>query len=429
MKNGQQATANALADEGLFLRYAEEINRRGHLTEYAVFYFNVEGLQEISDKYGFRESRKVMRQYAAHLQRFINNDEFLGRLVGDNFVALIKMARTDTFRRYISSIEIETVNHGNVIRHNLGAAVGIWEIDEDVREIREVISNPAIAFIEAKYILYQPYVTILPGRVSRASQQKEVMEAFHEALNRHEFVVYYQPKVDLTTGKLAGAEGLVRWKRDGKLVSPGVFIRPFEQTGDILSLDYHVLRTICNDINRWQAQKLDVVPISANFSRKNLLDEDLAENIDYIITKSGVDKAMIEVEIQETTDSEEHNFMSQFVRQLSGRDIHIAVDNFGSGYASLAALRDFSVDTIKIDRSFINTDDFSQSDEAVLVHVIQMARELGINVVMQGVEREDQLNFVKSAGCSLVQGYYFDRPLPRQEFEKRLKTKTYPMGS
>ncbi|MBR1635810.1 MAG: EAL domain-containing protein [Lachnospiraceae bacterium] len=426
MKKSEQRGSNVagMADEGLFLRYAEEIRLRGHLSEYSAFYFNIEGLQEISEKYGFQESRKVTRQYSGHLLKFLGNDEFLGYLSGDNFVALIKLARTDTFRRFISDIEVETVYHGKVTKHHLSAVVGIWEMsDEEVLEIREVISNPALAFIEAKYILYQPYVSISSGRVSRANQQKEVTEAFHEAILRKEFLVYYQPKVDAATNTLVGAEGLVRWRRNGKLVSPGVFIRPLEQTGDILQLDYFVLRTICNDIKQWKAQGIEPVPISANFSRRNLLDEDLAENIDYIISSSGIDKNLIEVEIEETKESEEHEFMTDFVCELYDRGIRTAVDNFGSGFASLSALREFSVHTIKIDRSFINTDDFSQKDEIVLTHIIQMAKELGVNVVTQGVEREDQLTFVKNAGCNLIQGYYFDRPLEKSEFEKRLKKK------
>ena len=415
-----------LADEGLYLRYAEEINRRGHLSEYSAFYFNIEGLAAVSEQYGFQESRKVLRQYAGHLRRFINNDEFLGHLSGDNFVALIKLARTDTFRRFLSSIEVETVYHGKMTKHTLSATVGIWEMSGyDVREIGEVISNPTLAFIEAKYILYQPYVTVSSGVVSRNNQQREVMEAFQEALGNKEFCVYYQPKVDAATNLLVGAEGLVRWKRDGKVVSPGVFIRPLEQTGDILQMDYFVLRTICDNIKEWQAKGMEVVPISANFSRKNLLDEDLAENIDYIITRSGIDKKWVEVEVQETGDSEEFSFMSDFTRQLSELGVRTAIDNFGSGYASLSILRNLSVNTIKIDRSFINTDDFSQKDEIVLTHVIQMAKELGIDVVTQGVEREDQLTFVKNAGCNLIQGFYYDRPLPKEEFEKRLRQKRF----
>ena len=414
-----------VADEGLFLRYAEEINRREHLREYSAFYFNVEGLQQISEKQGFMESRKALRQYEGHLIKFLGNDEFLGRLAGDNFVALIKLARTDTFRRYISHVDVETVFHGKVTKYSLSAVCGIWEIDEVLRQPRDVINNPALAFIEAKYILQQPYVSIAPGQVSRTNQQREVMDAFQDALSRKEFVVYYQPKVDLKTARLVGAEGLVRWKRSGEVISPGVFIRPFEHTGDILPLDYHVLRTICNDMVQWKKQRLEVVPISSNFSRKNLLDEDLAENIDFIISKSGVDKSLIEVEIQETSDSEEHSFMTQFIRQLNERDIRVAVDNFGSGYASLSSLREYRLNTIKIDRGFINSDDFSQTDEAVLTHLIHMAKEIGIQVVMQGVERADQLSFVKAAGCQLVQGYYFDRPLPKAEFEKRLREKVY----
>ncbi|MBR1628410.1 MAG: EAL domain-containing protein [Lachnospiraceae bacterium] len=420
MERKKRSAQMEFANEGMYLRYAKEIRLRGHLPEYSAFYFNVEGISEVSEKYGFQESKKVLTQYMGILQRFANNDEFLGYLGGDNFVALMKLARTDTFRRFLSDVVVETVYRGKVTEHHLSAVVGIWEIGRDAQQIIDVINNPALAFIEAKYILYQPYVSIASGMVSRANQQREVMDAFADAIAKREFLVYYQPKIDVATNQLVGAEGLVRWKRGRSLVSPGVFIRPLEQTGDILQLDYYVLRTICRDIRAWQDKGIDPVPISSNFSRRNLLDVDLAENIEYIITHSGIDKNLIEVELQETSNSDEHRFMTDFLYDLHERGIHTAVDNFGSGFASIAALQKLPIHTIKIDRSFINTDDFSQKDETVLTHIIHMAKELGVNVITQGVEREDQLNFVKTAGCNIVQGYYFDRPLPKEEFENRL---------
>ena len=417
---GTKRDNSGLVDEGLYLRYAKELRLRGHLSEYSAFYFNVEGLASVSDKYGYQESKKVLRQYMGILKKFANNDEFLGYLGGDNFAALIKLARTDTFRRFISDIKVETVYRGKMMEHHLRATAGIWEIGGEVQEIAQVIRNPSLAFIEAKYVLYQPYVTIAPGQVSRANQQKEVTDAFAEAIAKREFVVYYQPKIDIARNTLVGAEGLVRWKRGGKLVSPGVFIRPLEQTGDILQLDYYVLQTICRDIREWQKKGIAPVPISSNFSRRNLLDEDLAENIEYIISHSGIEKNMIEVEIQESSDPEEYAVMTDFIQGLHDRGIRTAMDNFGSGFASISELRELPVDTIKIDRSFINTDDFSQKDEIILTHIIRMARELGIGVITQGVEREDQLNFVRSAGCDQIQGFFFDRPLPKEEFESRL---------
>ena len=409
-----------IAPYGLYMTYIEEISLRGRLNEYSAFYFNIEGLREISEQHGLIESRKVSKKYEEQLCSFLNNDEFIGFLGDNNYAALIKKHRTNTFRKFISSIDLETVLNGKILSHHLEAACGIWEMNEDVHDLREVVNNPALAFIEAKYVLRQQYMTLPSGQVSRANQQREIIEAFREAISRKEFKVYYQPKVDINTNRVIGAEGLVRWYRNKEIVSPTVFIRPFEQTGDILQLDYYVLRTICNDIKQWQKRGIQPVPISVNYSRKNLLDEDLAENINFIIQQSGIDKKYIELEIAEASDSEEFSFMSDFVHQLSGMGVKIAIDNFGSGYSSISALHDLPVKTIKIDRSFINTDDFSQKDEVIFSHIVNMAKELGITVITQGVEREDQLTFVKSAGCEVVQGYYFDRPLPREDFEERL---------
>ena len=139
----------------------------------------------------------------------------------------------------------------------------------------------------------------------------------------------------------------------------------------------------------------------------------------------GIDRSFIEIELTETVDAVEHGVLSGFISDLKNKNIMTAIDDFGSGYSSLATLREFKVHTLKIDRSFVNGDDFSWKDEIILKDVIHMAKELGMEVLTEGIEREDQLMFVKNAGCSVIQGYYYDRPLPKEEFEERLQNKLY----
>ncbi len=244
-------------------------------------------------------------------------------------------------------------------------------------------------------------------------------------MEEREFLVFYQPKVDSRTKTLVGAEGLVRWKHEGEMISPGVFIPPLEQNGEIVLLDYYVLKRACEDIKGWLDKGIMPVPISVNFSRKDLMDPDLAENIDKIITGYGIDKKFIEVEVTETVDEQEHGELATFISDLFMRGIKTAIDDFGAGYSSLATLREFKVHTLKIDRSFINTEEFSWKDEIILKDIIHMATELGMDVITEGVERQDQVEFVNKVGCYVIQGFFYDRPLPHDEFLVRLRNKKY----
>ena len=222
-----------------------------------------------------------------------------------------------------------------------------------------------------------------------------------------------------------GAEGLVRWRHNDEMISPGVFIPPLEENGQILLLDYYVLRRACSDISEWISKGYDPVKVSVNFSRRDLEGLDLVERIDSIIEKSGIDKKLIEAEITETTDKEEHGALAKFINGLAKKGISTAIDDFGSGYSSLSTLREFSANTLKIDRSFVNIDDFSWKDEVILKDIINMAKNLKMDIVTEGVECEEQLKFVNNAGCFVIQGFYYDRPMPKEEFEKRLLDKNY----
>ena len=350
-----------------YIQSVERLNRFKKLQNYTAFFFNIKGFGNINKKYGSKEGDEIIKRYAMKLKAFVQKDEYLGHLGEDDFVALI----------------------------------------------------------HARYILHQSSALASTDMINKDNEKKTIIENFRTALENEEFLVFYQPKVDSRKRCLVGAEGLVRWKHDGEMVSPGAFIPPLEQSGEILFLDYYVLQKACLDIRKWIDEGIEPVRISVNFSRKDLADRELPDNINHIIQEFGVDKDLIEIEVTETVDDVEHGILADFINRLHELGIMTAIDDFGSGYSSLSTLREFEVHTLKIDRSFINTDDFSWKDEIILMNIITMAKQLGIEVLTEGVEREDQLSFVNNAGCDVIQGFYFDRPLPEEDFRKRLKNKKY----
>ncbi len=403
-----------------YMQMVAELGSRRKYSEYCAFYFNVKGFGGINREIGREQGDELIRSYAENVQKFLKEDELLGHLGGDNFMAFLLRAREQEFIRYLSAVPVDTEIDGHKKRFLLAATVGVWEITEDSIDIGDVISRPSIALNHAKNFRHQDVVMVSDDMVEKIRQRKTVLADFHDALERQEFVVYYQPKVDSRDNGLVGAEGLVRWIHEGKMVSPGIFIPPLEENGDIVLLDYYVLNRVCQDMRTWISKGIEPVTVSVNFSRKDLDDEHLAENINAIIEKAGIDKDLIQVEVTETIDEREHSVLTEFIDKLFEFGITTAIDDFGSGYSALSTLREFRIHTLKIDRSFIDTDVFSWRDRIILQDIVHMARELGMDVITEGVERDDQLDFVNQAGCYVIQGFYYDRPLAFEEFEKRL---------
>ncbi|WP_051638658.1 putative bifunctional diguanylate cyclase/phosphodiesterase [Butyrivibrio sp. NC2002] len=416
-----------LPNAGGYLQNIIMLSKTTDLKNYTAFYFNLKGFATINQRYGMDVGDRILIQFTAKVSAFLLEDELLGHLGGDNFVAMIKKERKGQFCALLSGIEISFKVGDKTEKVQICATLGVWDIDREVKDHGEIIGRPSVALQHAKHILHQPVVEVTEDMMKRVAMQKTVLESYQKALEEEEFLVYYQPKVNSKKQKLVGAEGLVRWMHNGEMVSPGVFIPPLEQNGDILHLDYYVLKKVCRDIKEWIEEGVEPVPVSVNFSRKDLIDTDLAKNIDNIITESGIDKKYIEIEVTETVDEQEHGELATFISTLYKNNIMTAIDDFGAGYSSLATLRQFQVHTLKIDRSFINTDDFSWKDEIILTDVIHMAKQLGMDIVTEGVEREDQVKFVNTVGCDVIQGFYYDRPLPKDEFRKRLVNKEYKL--
>lgn len=417
---------SGLANSEGFLQYADVLRETGQIGNYSVLYFNLKGFGQINRKFGSETGDEIIIRYGEVLHEYTTEEEFLGHLGEDTFIALILRKNRDMFLNLlIRGVLVETKTEKGKSWVSLSAVVGVWDVDGDIKDLRDVITYPSIAMTHAKYELHQSHAFASKSVLARATQREEILDIFHDSIEKKEFEVYYQPKVDSRDGKLIGAEGLVRWKHNDEMISPGAFIPTLEMSGEILFLDYYVLERVCEDIKKWKETGQEPVTVSVNFSRKDLKDRELAENILGIIKKAGIDKELIEIEVTETVDDEEHEILTAFLDKLYEMGIHTAIDDFGSGYSSLATLREFKVSTLKIDRSFINTDDFSWRDEVILTDIIHMALQLGMSVITEGVEREDQLVFVNNAGCFAIQGYYYDRPLPHDEFEKRLKDKQY----
>ncbi|WP_026498285.1 GGDEF domain-containing phosphodiesterase [Butyrivibrio sp. WCD2001] len=414
-----------LPNSGGFLAFATRKVISGEITKYNSYYFNLKGFGLINRRFGADETDNIVRRYARALLEFCEEDEVVGHLGGDNFVALIRKERTGDFLNLLQKTTVYGIRDGEQVPVTISAVAGVYDIDDSLKNPGQILGRSSIALSVARSLSNEPFLFVTKEMSTRVYREKQIEDRFEDGLLNNEFKVYYQPKVDTRTHTLIGAEALSRWLCKGEYVYPAEFVPVLERNSFSIGLDIYVIEEVCRTIRKWLDEGLDPVPVSVNFSRSDLTDERLADQILEIINKYDLDLSYIQIEVTETATSKEKGLITHFLTKLNGMNIASSIDDFGTGYSSLGILRDLPVSTIKIDKSFIDNEVLTRRDEIVLKNIIQMAKELDIEVITEGVERPDQIEFLQRVGCDLVQGFFYDRPLTREEFEYRLRNKTY----
>jgi EAL domain-containing protein (putative c-di-GMP-specific phosphodiesterase class I) len=250
-----------------------------------------------------------------------------------------------------------------------------------------------------------------------ATERLEMLNHLRHALAGDEFVLQYQPKVDLASGRVIGAEALIRWHSAARgLVAPGYFIPLAEESGMIIAIGEWVLRSACTQNVAWQRAGYPALPISVNLSPRQLARDDIVERVAEVLRSTGLQARYLELEITENDVMRDVDKSLATLMRLKELGVKISIDDFGTGYSSLNYLKRFPVDTLKIDRSFVNDIATDAGDAAIVKAVISLAHILNLNVVAEGVETQEQRRFLVENGCDQVQGYYFGRPMPVQQF-------------
>lgn len=408
-----------------FIGYVQELVRTDELIQYNGLFFNLSHFSLINKRFGVKETDRIICRYVEKIREFLEDGECVARLGGDNFVALIKKERTHAFLDYIAAVKTYGTLGDSEYTVVVSASAGVCEIDESVRNGGQLIDDCAVALHTARHIEKKPYVFCSEKIKERIYTEKKCVTDFDRAMKCGEFKAYYQPKVNTDDYTLVGAEALVRWDCEDRLILPGEFIPIYERNGMICQLDFYVFEQVCKDIRDWLDRGIEPVRISMNFSRKHLSNPNLPEDIMRILEKYKVDSRYIEIELTETVDEEETEKIVYFMKEMKRRNVSMSVDDFGTGYSSLNLLRSFPVDVLKIDKSFIDTQE--ETDKIVLSNIIRMANQLRMNVVAEGVETVGQMEYLRQMNCKVVQGYLFDKPMQRPLFEQRLLIGKYDL--
>lgn len=422
-----------IANDAGVLRKGGMLYFRNQLNGYDCVFLNIKDCKYINQKVSNTNGDIVISIFANRLKQFLNKKGYIGRMGGDNFLAYIRDEYLEEFLAFIDNQVIEIDHNGRMEVLNISARAGIFKvINADPKHdggngYRNVINRASLALSEAKEE-YLDYYIFEADMMDNLVKDTETLKEVLKALKQKEFIPYYQPKVDASTGRLCGAEGLVRWNKNGEIITPGEFVPLLERSGEITELDYLIFELVCADIKKWTDNGLEPVKVSTNFSTLHLSEIDFAEKIIEIKNRYGVDSKYIEVELTESTEGKNLVALRVFSKKMKKENISIAIDDFGTGYSSLSLIKNFDADVIKLDKSFI---DSATKDNPVsrnfVRDIIHMIENLGEKTLCEGVEDKEQLDFLVDAGCNIIQGYYFDKPLPKEEFENRLKNPTYSL--
>lgn len=415
-----------LANAGGFIRAGNRLKVEEKLCDYTAMYINLKNFKCINNQFGNKSGDEVIKAYADILRQTVNKDEMAARLGGDNFTLLVKKERKEEILKFLSYVKITLNSEIGIRSFGVSSRVGIYDIGEN-DQMPAVMNYISAAISAAKHNPTQNVIEFNQDIMQKLTSQQQITAEFPEALKKREFIVYYQPKVDLQTNEMCGCEALVRWNRDGKIVPPGEFISVLEQDGSICALDFYMLDSVCQDIRRWKEQGLEPVTVSVNFSKIHLHNPNIAEDILKIINKYGIESRYIEIELTEMSDYNDYDTFKNLVTKMKDSGVMTSIDDFGTGYSSLNLLTDFMFDIVKLDKSFIDNiiKNNSTTDEIVVRNIVKMLKELDMKAIAEGVETTEQARFLKDIDCNVVQGFLYDKPLPPEEFEKRLLAKKY----
>ena len=407
-----------------FMKCAQILCRAGRIDQFTAVRFNLKHFSVVNQNIGRENGTLVMKKFVGFIDDLLDDeDELICRVGGDNFLTLIKNDKLQPVLDILNGMGV-TYDEIRDERIFISATVGVYVIKDmnNVMLPTDIMDRVSLAYHIAKNISQTDIVFFNNDLLARSQHNNEISASFPKALEEREFLVYYQPKVAIDGRHIAGAEALCRWMHNGQRISPGEFIPVLEQGLDICKLDFYMLDAVCRDIRRWLDNRKDIVRISVNLSRRHLSDIDLLKHIVEIIDRNNVPHEYIEIELTETTTDVEFKDLKRTIRGLQQSGISTSVDDFGIGYSSLNLIKEIPWNVLKLDKSLLpDQGNASTVQNGVMFkYVVAMAQEMGLECIAEGVETEEQVQLLADNKCNLAQGFYFDKPLPVEEFETRL---------
>lgn len=420
----------------VFLEKLERAIKNAGDRRIAVVYTDIKHFKYINDTYGYQTGDALLKDFVSEISAPGSPYEIcMARVYSDNFVKAVwldyegdKDWTNETYRDFVYELndQIEQRLREQYMNSRLRLCTGITIIEEGTknRDPETAVSNANLARKVAKELENDCCVLFDRSMMEGIKREVEITSYIPKAINNREFQVYYQPKMETETFRLIGAEALVRWQKpDGKFVYPDEFIPLIERSGQVVDVDYYVYREVFRFLAQRIAEGKKVVPISLNVSRVHLNKMHILEYVKELFEEFQIPRELVEFELTESIYLDNTEKALQLVDGLHAMGTKVSMDDFGSGYSSLNLLSRLPIDIIKMDRVFLKDKDLHESDKIIISCVVDMARKLKITSLCEGVETQEQSEYLKKVGCQILQGYYFSKPIPEEEFVRFLENR------
>jgi len=382
----------------------------------AVVFLDLDYFKNINDTLGHAVGDKLLQKVSQRLTDCLRERDLVARWGGDEFTILLtELNNAEEVVNIIQRI-LHVISDPFVFNNQefyVKASIGIALAPYDGEDAETLLKNADAAMYKAKQKGRNNYQLYTPAIGNKALERMVLENNLYKALQREEFLLHYQPQIDLTTGQIVGIEALIRWQSiDQGLIRPDHFIPVAEETGLICQIGEWVLQTACTQNKIWQESGLPPIRLAVNLSARQFQQHDLVKTIAKVLSETGLDPEYLEIEITESTAIQDVDFTTTVLHSLRSMGIHISMDDFGTGYSSLWSLKRFPLDKLKIDRSFIHDFICHPKDGAIITAIIALGHALNLKVIAEGVETKEQLEFLRSVNCDGIQGYFFSPPLP-----------------
>ena len=408
-----------LFDRNTFFSLAQEMIAQKEEGTYRMVFVNIDSFKMVNEQYGIESGDEVLKWVGESLQRLTDaTSGICARISSDNFAMLYEeelVCQSMIDDTYSMAVCPPAINK------KIKLTVGRYIVKDKSLPVVSMFDRARIAAGQIKGDYEVSFSFYDDSMRNLLIKKQSITDNMEDAVANHEFVVWYQPQYNHANRKIVGVEALVRWKREGQFISPAEFIPLFEQNGFIYKLDKYVWETVCKDISKWIDEGNEPIPVSVNISRKDILHDDFIDTLRNLLARYRIDYKYMRLEITESAFAEETGLITKKANELIRLGFVVEIDDFGSGYSSLNTLKDVPASVLKLDMRFFEQTSNVQRAGLVIESTIRMAKWLGMSVIAEGVEEEAQADFLKSIGCHYIQGYYYAKPMPKEDFELLMK--------
>lgn len=398
---------------------AENAIRNNLDKEYAIIVFDIDRFKNINDLYGMTKGDEILKYIGRVLKDTFGYNENYARMHSDMFAFYMEYTRKLDIIRCIEKLRKKFANIDVSVDTDINTSFGIYVVQDRGVPINLMCDRAMVASRTTKGDILRFCAFYDEQYREDMLRVSEIEHDMVKALEERQFQMYLQPKFKLDTETLCGAEALVRWLHPRKgIIPPMDFIPLFEKNGFILKLDEYMWEEACKKIRSWIDEGRTPIPLSVNISRYHIRNNDVENVLLRLTNKYGISPSLLHLEITESLFLDEPAELNRVLEKLRNVGFKLEVDDFGSGYSSLNLIRNISVDTIKIDKEFLDSEIASEKGQIVVNHTIDMAKDLKLQVIAEGVETKAHVDFLKKSRCDIAQGFFFSRPMPLSEFDK-----------